>query len=516
MTPPPKKVRLTSPQAALYENAAPYNLTFGGQGSGKSHNIGLLSGFFVRYAPKCMGLIAANTYDQLSHSTLDAVFRIWESEFGWKEYDEKACPHGVYVKNKQAPPHFAQHGHTFMSNNNVILMANGCVIIVASLINYKAIEGIEIAWALLDETADTTEEAVTSVITGRLRQKGLHTNPNNFFPYCAAGTPGAGEAINPLFIFTKPAKVEWLNELFRLNDYREEIRAKIYAPRSFYHHFDGLRQVVIYSVHHNASNLPARYIENRIDLLGGYASGLISSHIYGDPFSKVGGEFVPEFAHEKHVGEPVFDPSHALHFSVDFNAKPYMTGLIAQISQGVCEWNGFADGEWTNLYVLAEYAMAAPRNTAGHLAEAFIAEWGPLCDMGLFIYGDASGNNTLPVKGRHSYFADLKMPIEASGIPFEMRVPASNPSYAAHMGRKVMGRKQFVNLLFNGSRRVRITIHPNCVQFLKDLEGCQEDADGRLHKKKNKDGIEERGHHLDAFQYMVCHDKCLGYLAKMV
>ena len=514
MTQPLTEIELIEPQAAIFQQAAPYTLVLGAQGSGKSHNIGVKSSFFVNYAPKVIGLIAANTYDQLSRATLLAVFRTWKDIFGWEEYHPKSAPGGFYVIDKEPPPHFVKHGHNFKSNNNNIYLANGAVIFTASLDNYKAIEGIEVGWAMLDETADTTEEAVTSVITGRLRQKGLHKCPNSFFPYCAAGTPGAGEAINPLYIFTKPAKVEWLNDLFKLGDHRDEIRSRVYAPKSFYYSFDGLRQVVIYSVHHNARNLPANFIQNRLELLEG--SGLVGSHIYGDPFSKVGGEFVPEFAHEKHVGEPVFDPSHALHFSVDFNAKPYMTGLIAQISQGVGEWNGYESGAWTNLFVLDEYALPSPRNTAGHLAEAFIAEWGPLCDMGLFIYGDASGNNTLPVKGRHSYFADLKMPIEASGIPFEMRVPASNPTYAAHMGKKVMGRKQFVNLLFNGAKGVRVTVSPKCKQFLKDLEGCQEDADGRLHKKKNKDGVEERGHHLDAFQYMVCHEKCLGYLAKML
>lgn len=508
------KIKLIEPQAAIFREAAPYNLIFGAQGSGKSHNIGVLSSLFVQYAPKSIGLIAANTYDQLSRATLLAVFRTWKEIYGWAEFHPKNNPSGFYVIDKEPPSHFVRHGHNFKSNNNNIYLANGAVIFTASLDNYKAIEGIEVGWAMLDETADTVEDAVTSVITGRLRQKGLRVNPDSFFPYCSEEFSKAGPSINPLFIFTKPAKVEWINSLFKLEEKREEIRAKVYAPKSFYYGFDGLRQVVAYSVYHNASNLPENFIENRMQLLEG--SGLVGSHIYGDPFSKVGGEFVPEFSHEKHVGETKFNPQNAIHFSVDFNAKPYMTGLIAQMSQGEGEWNGYESGKWTHLEILGEYALPSPRNTAGHLAEAFLSEWGAMCNMGLFIYGDASGNNSLPVKGRHSYFADLKIPIQESGLPFEMRVPNANPSYKSHIGKGVMGRKQLVNVLFSGLRGVKVTVSPKCVQFIKDLDNCLEDADGRLLKKKNKDGVEERGHHLDAFQYMVCHEKCLGWVANQL
>lgn len=163
-----------------------------------------------------------------------------------------------------------------------------------------------------------------------------------------------------------------------------------------------------------------------------------------------------------------------------------------------------------------EYALASPRNTAGHLGEEFGQDYGSRCEMGLYIYGDASGNNSLPVKGKHSFFEDLKMSVDAFGIPYEMRVPSSNPAYKTHIGKGTMGRRQFTNKLFHGSKAVKITVNPKCKEFIKDLENCLEDAEGKLLKKKNKDGVEERGHHLDAFQYMVCHDKCLGYLAKMV
>jgi len=514
MTHAPTKIRLIEPQAALYKEAAPYNLTLGAQGSGKSHGIGVLSSFFIQVTPKVIGLIAANTYDQLSRATLLAVFKTWKEIYGWEEYHPKNNPRGFYVVDKEPPAHFVRHGYNFKSNNNNIYLANGAVIFTASLDNYTAIEGIEVGWGMLDETADTTEEAVTSVVTGRLRQKGLHVLPGSFFPFCAEGTPGAGKAMNPLYIFTKPAKTDWLNEMFKIGEHREEIKAKIYAPKSFYYGFDGLRQVVIYSAYHNESNLPADFIKNRTEFLAG--SGLIGSHIYGDPFSKTGGEYVTEFDAVKHVANVDYLPGHPLHLSVDFNSKPYMTGLVSQMIQGVGEWNGYKSGEWIDLRYIDEYALASPRNTAGHLGEEFGQDYGSRCEMGLYIYGDASGNNSLPVKGKHSFFEDLKMSVDAFGIPYEMRVPSSNPAYKTHIGKGTMGRRQFTNKLFHGSKAVKITVNPKCKEFIKDLENCLEDAEGKLLKKKNKDGVEERGHHLDAFQYQVCHDKCLGYLAKMV
>ena len=167
MTQPLTAIELIEPQAAIFQQAAPYNLVLGAQGSGKSHNIGVKSSFFVNYAPKVIGLIAANTYDQLSRATLLAVFRTWKDIFGWEEYHPKSAPGGFYVIDKEPPAHFVKHGHNFKSNNNNIYLANGAVIFTASLDNYKAIEGIEVGWAMLDETADTTEEAGTSVITGR-------------------------------------------------------------------------------------------------------------------------------------------------------------------------------------------------------------------------------------------------------------------------------------------------------------------------------------------------------------
>ena len=525
------EINLLGPQKAMYGNAAPYNLCIGAQGSGKSHDIGIRSGLFLIYCPKVIGIIAANTYDQLSRATLFTTFEAWKKYFGWTEYDAKRNPGGFYVFGKEPPPHFEPHGYVFTSNNNNIYTANGGVIFTASLENYTNIEGVQVGWALLDETADTRQEAVTSVITGRLRQKGLSKCVGGWgsaFPFCPTNEvvasvkqpgpdfkevqpgkwsrphPFAAGGINPLFIYSKPAKVPWLKDLFRLEEHREKIISSIYSETNYFYNFDGIRQVVVYSVLHNRRNLPANFIENRLDLLDG--SGLIDSHVYGNPFAKTGGEFVSEFSRIKHEVECEYEDEYPVHFSVDFNAKPHMTGIVAQLVKP-------PEGSkaWAELRIFDEYAMKWPQNTAGHLAEQFSSDYDDRTGYGLYVYGDASGNNAIPVKGVRSYFEDLTNNLK---VNYELRVPNQNPRYKAALGAGSMGRKSFINKLFKGSFGVDVKISPRCTHLLGDLEFCVEDANGALAKKKNKDGVEEHGHHLDALQYLVCHIKFLGYLAK--
>lgn len=500
---------MLEPQAAMYRVAVPYNLIIGAQGSGKSHDIGVRSGLFILYCPNVKGIIAANTYDQLSRATLLEAFKSWERYFGWTEYNAKSNPRGHYVVDKAPPAHFKPHGYTFKSNNNNIYFANGAVVVTPSLDNYTAIEGMEAGWALLDETADTEEAAVTEVITGRLRQKGLSATSTapwaKLFPFCPTGSLYAEKEINPLYIYTKPAKVPWLKDMFKLDAHHEEIVDRIYRPGDYFYHNDGLRQSVIYSVFHNRENLPTDFIANRIAFLSG--SGLIDSYIYGNPFAKTGGEFASEFDKKRHQVPCSITEGYPIHLSLDFNAKPYMSAILANLVEPERQGD-----HWAVLRIFDEYALEWPHNTAGHLAETFSAEWGHLCDYGLYVYGDASGNNSIPVKGAKSYFDDLTNNLQPA---YELRVPASNPKYKAALGPGTMGRKAFLNKLLSGGFGVKVEISPKCVRLLADLEFVQEDANGAMKKKKNKDGVEEYGHHLDALQYLICHPKFLGYLAKI-
>lgn len=509
-----EEIELSKPQGALYRNAAPYNVVLAGQGGGKSNSIGVTSGLFICKCPKVIGLIAANTYSQLSRATLLETFKVWRRNFGWVKYDAKSSPHGDFVYDREPPSHFKAHGYTFKSNEGNIYLKNGAVIFTASLENYRAIEGVEVGWALLDETADTRPEAVTEVITARLRQNGVYaSNTTGVFPYVSKedNTADLTRPVNPLFIFTKPAKVQWLNDLFLLEKHRDRIIASVYSETDFFYNYDGLRQVICHSVFHNRRFLPDGYIENRMALLAG--SGLIGSHFYGDPFAKTGEEFVTEFNAGIHVDATAdIGDTYPIHVTIDFNSKPYMSGLICQIVPMTGEWNNRTD--WIDLIIAEEYANASPRNSAGHLGEDICNDYGDIAQNGLFIYGDASGNNSVPVKGVKSLFDDFLNHVP-SEIGYELRIPRSNPYYKAALGDGTLGRRSFTNAIFAGSKGVRVRINPRCKNFISDLTMCKEDANGRMAKPKNKDGIEERGHHLDAFQYFICHPKSVGYLAKI-
>lgn len=226
---------------------------------------------------------------------------------------------------------------------------------------------------------------------------------------------------------------------------------------------------------------------------------------------KSGDLFVFQFDAKKHIGTPIRNEGNVLHFTVDFNVRPYMSGLVIEleyIKNGY--WGAFTD--YWQLKVVKEFANVYPSNTAYDLGASFDAEYN--MPQGFYLYGDASGLKNLGIKDTKTHFHDLIKGLGKSGLNVSQRVPTQNPRYKS-IAPNSLGRKAFINLLFSGQLPVRIIINKDCTNFISDLKYCLQDGNGGLLKKKNKDGIEERGHHLDAFQYFVCHPETLGYLAKL-
>ena len=73
------EITLTDPQAAILNSNADRNLLMMGQGGGKTNTMGNLSYLLSQNVPDVMGLIAANTYRQLTNSTLKEIFKQWAS-----------------------------------------------------------------------------------------------------------------------------------------------------------------------------------------------------------------------------------------------------------------------------------------------------------------------------------------------------------------------------------------------------------------------------------------------------
>lgn len=214
-----------------------------------------------------------------------------------------------------------------------------------------------------------------------------------------------------------------------------------------------------------------------------------------------GNTFVHKFDEGQHIVPIKYNPAIPLHYTVDFNVSPYMSGLVFQIeyiSEGW--WNGYSS--YWDVRVIDEMALEHPRNDAQNLGAELSARY--RTDAGAFLYGDASGNNRIGTREVKSLFADLKKGL--GFIPVE-RIPRSNPKYAK-IAEGSLGRNAFINLLFSGIKPLRIRIDPKCKQFIEDLRYCVQGKDGRMDKKKRD------GHHLDAFTYLVCHQETFAYLAK--
>ncbi len=208
-----------------------------------------------------------------------------------------------------------------------------------------------------------------------------------------------------------------------------------------------------------------------------------------------------------------------LHYTVDFNTAPYMSGLIIQMEYIKDNfWRGFS--EYWQVSVFDKLALKAPLNDAKSLG-AELEKIYPEVQNGFFLYGDASGNNNTGISTKadtiktKTLFSDLidGLKILTRGAVIK-RIPRSNPKYRS-IGLGMVGRRVFLNELLSGNKPARLLISPKCTELIADLENCTQDANGKLAKPKDKHGIERRGHMLQALEYFICHPDALGYLAKI-
>lgn len=466
------QVTPSKPQYDIIASDAQVNLFLAGQGAGKSHTGGIISYFFISNYPSCWGFIGANTDMQLSDSTLDRIFKVWKL-FGLDEYDDKAKS-GHYIVDKRPPSHFKTDGHNFRNYRNKISFANGCVVFIGSLENYKAHDGKEFAWAILDETKDTREPAVKEVILGRLRQAGIKNSK--------------GDPWNPLYILTSPAKVQWINEMFKLNDFQSEITAKIYSKTDYFAKKFDNKFVTISSTYHNSHNLPENYIENQHQNLPTHLQDML---IFGNPFGKAGGEFYKQFDREKHVKSLPYDPSKVLHLTFDFNVHPYIT---------LCLWQVHHTGALRVLAQIDELCLESPKNSTRPACREFAGKY-HTHQSGLFIYGDPSGRqrDTRSERGHNDYTIIME---ELKRFRPKLQVQSKAPS--------VWMRGAFINNIFEQNHAgVTIVFAEHCTHSINDYLYVKENSEGGKSKKKVTDpdtkvSYEPYGHTSDANDYFIC------------
>lgn len=501
----------SAPQEAVLLSTSDKTLFLAGIGSGKSHNIALSSADFAINHPDIIQFVGANTYKQLTLSTLKRVFDTWLSVFDWKKGRD-------FVVGTIPPNHWPMYGAPLKSYDSVITFENGHQIVTGSLDNYKALDGQEFGVAHLDETKDTKEEAVSEVILTRLRQPGLwldddgqlYGSPEHDALLAAKdwqySTTADGErqltaadgrnvrSWNPLFIYTSPAKVDWINLMFNLTSEYEEISRRIFSKTDFYHKANREQCVVISSTYHNQDNLPVGFIQKKERDYAGNPSRR-DMLIYGSPIAKSGGEFLPQFERLRHVKKGLgLLPGHTAHITLDFNVVPYMTMLAAQLIE--------APGGRLTLRFFAEYALESPSNNTAAICRAFIADYGSELDNGLFYYGDPAGRarQTVTTEFKNNYSVVAKEFAPYIGN-YSDRVQNVAPG--------IIDRRDFIGALFEGTLGIDIEIDDQLTHFIHDLEYCKEDASGKMLKPKYKDPTtkmtyERYGHHLDASAYLIC------------
>lgn len=474
-----KEIEVSAPQDEILSSCCNRNLFLAGVGSGKSQSAGYLSADFIINFPNVRGFIGANTVKQLSNSTLDRIFKVWALSFGWKQDVH-------YVVDKIPPKHWIKFGEKLKSYEGTICFDNGCLIFCSSLENYSAIDGTEFAWALLDETKDTREEAVKEVIVARLRQAGIWVNTDGNF----VKTP-TGKAANPLYIFTSPAKVDWINDWFGISDQEviEEIHSHIFSKTDFYCSEKDDMKVVISSTYHNEHNLSQGYIERIIKDNAGNPSR-INMLIYGSPVAKTGGEYVAAFDRMIHVKPVSFDPDKGVHTSFDFNVTPYNTLILAHVVK-------LQNGKY-QLRVFDEICLESPRNNTEAVCiqayEQYVSK-----GKDLFYTGDESGKQR-DTRGYEHDFNIIERVFHKKINNASNRRMRRNPSLTAS--------RDFINkILAGGIDSIEPTIiDPKCKNLIKDLEFLKEAPDGGPLKQKakgqNGEQYEKYGHCFDAFKYL--------------
>lgn len=489
------ELALSEPQQYTITSTQDINLFLAGVGSGKTHILGLASGYFVQKFPKVFGFLGANTYQQLTTSTLYRIREVWQEYFNWKEGRD-------YVVGKRPPKNFSTEGHNFDSYDSIISFKNGAIIFKGSLDNAKSHDGKEFGWAMLDETKDSREEDVKDIILTRLRKAGMYVSHSTGQLVGDKVDPDGTEnrAFNPLYIVTSPAKVLWINEWFKLDDYQTEIQAKIYDKEDFFiKEFDD-KGVVISNTYHNEANLPKGYIQK---IEANHTKESAKRLIYGNPFVRSGGEFYSSFDRLRQVlpqkdaqGKPTyvaFDPTLPIHISFDQNVVPYITMTLYQVRY---------IGNKAIISQFDEICLENPNNKTEKLCIEFIKRWGAQCKQGLFYYGDPSGKKSDTRGNEHDYHIVERM-LKKYLNNRSNRVPFKHPP--------VLKRKDFINNIFELKyiELVEFFIADHCKKSIADLEFVKEDKNGKKNKelatnKETGQSYEKLGHTSDSMDYFLC------------
>lgn len=396
---------LTPKQLQFFRSHEPLYLFCGGVGSGKSFAGGTWGLAQALRYPKARGFVGANTYLQLSKSTLPHLWRLLRQ-------------HRIPFAYGKAPPPAWKIESPFPDHKNVISLANGAQILTYSLDNYDAMRGIEVAWAWIDETRDTAQEAF-DVLLERLR------GFDDIYPGMRY----------PLRVTTTPNGFDWLWERFVDPDHR--------MPGAGY---------VTATSYENPHN-PANYAEQLEARLG---KNLARQQIHAEFLNLAVGRAYA-FQRAVHMGPVHYRPDLPLIVGHDFNVAP----LCAVVMQ--------ADRQERSIEVLSEIVIpdsAQTRESAAEICRQFktCRQPGPGGGMPaqMIVFADAAGRSR-DTRGTMSDLAILLAELRKTFPQARDGTPSSNPL--------VVDRVNALNALFDPAKGPpRIRISPTCGKLIRDLE----------------------------------------------
>ncbi|MFW6164435.1 MAG: phage terminase large subunit, partial [Planctomycetota bacterium] len=381
-------------------------------GSGKSH-VGCFWALLKALRnPHCLGLIGANSYQQLR----DATLRTFEQT----------------LRRCSVPYRFAKTDMEFH-------LANGATVLCRSLENVDFLRGIELGWFYLDELRDTRYEA-WQVVKGRLRSRLADRLEGR-----VTSSPNGFDWIYREFV-RKPADPATA-EAYRTHE-------AFFARTADNHH------------------LPPEYVAA---LVASYDARLAAQELDGRFVNVAAGRVYHAFDRRVHVtADAELDPSQPILWALDFNVTP-MTAVIAQWEGRGDDGDDMGlrvvDEIWlTNAHTLMmceafeqwleESVKGRVSRVKGSEADAIRSsalDTGHWTRPPLLVFGDAAGG-ARSTSGRSDY-AIIRSVFPQAAI----RVGASNPPRR--------DRYNAVNLaLRDAAGRVRLRVHPRCGHLIDDLE----------------------------------------------
>ncbi len=443
---------VNAPFIDLLENRDRYILQYGGRGSGKTDST--IKKIIIRLltAPYFKGILVRKVYDTIKDSQFEGI------------------------KN-QVTAMGLESLFTFRTSPLSITCINGNKVIARGLDKADKIKGVDnptFVW--YEEGNDMSEEDFNTVTTTVRSTK--------------------ADYLQEIFSFNPEANTPnyqdfWIYKKFFKGHAAKSFRSTVQVEVEINNEKKLIEYAytVIHSTYKDNPHLPAitkAYYEDfkRTDP---YYYTVWALGEWGN--REIGSRFYKTFERALHTRAIEYNPSQALHISLDENVNPYLTLTVHQVHQ---------EGKEITINQIDEITLLSPKNTLRATCEEFIKRYKGHRE-GLYIYGDRTSKKQDSKLEKGENFFTLAANYLQEFRP-STRLPQQNPG--------VKSRGEFISQVFAGNiKGVNVVIGENCINTISDYMNIQEDADGTKHKKKERDkatgvSFERYGHTSDANDYL--------------